>query len=43
MGSYGLRQDYFMGGTKLEGSQVQKDLVNQSLSGSSQCQQDEIG
>ena len=31
-----MRQDYFMGGTKLESAQVEKDLgviVDQSLSG----------
>ena len=40
MGNKNIRQDYFMGGTKLEVAQVEKDLgviVDQSFSGSSQC------
>ena len=40
VGNKNIRQDYFMGGTKLESAQVEKDLgviVDQSLSGSSQC------
>lgn len=40
VGNKNVRQDYFMGGTKLECAQVEKDLgviVDQSLSSSSQC------
>ena len=39
-GNRNIRQDYFMGGTKLLSAQVEKNLgvsVDQSLSGSSQC------
>uniref|UniRef100_A0A0E9XH61 Uncharacterized protein n=1 Tax=Anguilla anguilla TaxID=7936 RepID=A0A0E9XH61_ANGAN len=40
VGNKNIGQDYFMGGTKLECAQVEKDLgviVDQSLSGSCQC------
>ena len=40
VGNENIRQDYFMGGTKLVSAQVEKDLgviVDQSFSGSSQC------
>ena len=40
VGNKTIRHDHFMGGTKLESAQVEKDLsviVDLSLSGSSQC------
>ena len=40
MGNKNIRQDYFMGGIKLECALVEKDLgvmVDQNLSGSRQC------
>ena len=40
VGNKNIRQDYFMGGIKLECAQVEKDLgvmVDENLSGSRQC------
>ena len=40
MSNTNIKHDYFMGDTKCESAQVEKDLgviVDQSLSGSSQC------